>query len=232
MRPLLVWSIALAATFPMSFARGQDRPRTEGETAGQSRPPETLARRSESIGPRSAGLAALQRASAANKFLFLFFWKDKDPRTTSLWGVYQSTMTRLADRSDAVAIRVDDATEKAIVDRFGAAGAPLPLVLAVAPNGAVTRGFPGTFDEAQLASALVSSGTARCLKALQDRKLVLLSVQHLSAASNPITVPVGLVAFQKDPSYAQVTEIVVINAGDAAETSFLKGLGSILARRG
>ena len=99
-------------------------------------------------------------------------------------------------------------------NRFGAAGAPLPLVLAVAPNGAVTKGFPGAFDEARLAAALVSPGTARCLKALQDRKLVLLSVQHLSAASNPVTVPVGLVAFQKDPSYARVTEIVVVNAGD------------------
>ena len=93
MRPLLVWSIVLAATFPMSFARGQDRPRTGGTTA-QRRSEESIARRPEAAGPHSAGLAALQRAAAADKYLFLFFWKEKDPRTTSLWDTFQAAMAR------------------------------------------------------------------------------------------------------------------------------------------
>lgn len=221
MRPLTVWSIALAAAFSAPVVLGQDAPRVEGQ--GAPRRSEAIAGRTEAVGPRGTGLAALERASAANKYLFLFFWRENDAHTASLWQVYRSAMARLADRSDSVAIRVDDAGERPIVDHFGAGRSPLPLVLAVAPNGAVTKGFAGTFDEGQLLAALVSPGTARCLKALQDRKLVVLCVQP--PASGPAAVPQGVVAFKDDPGYRQVTEIVAVNAADRGEASFLQGLG-------
>ena len=224
-RMLIVWGVSLVILVPIPMARGQDRARPKAGELTPLRSTESIARTPDSAPPRGVGLAALQRAAAANKYLFLFFWKEKDRSTASLWDVYQSAMVRLSDRADAVAIRVDDAAEKAVVDRFGAAGAPLPLVLAVAPNGAVTKGFPGAFDEASLANAFVSPGTARCLKALQDRKLVLVCIEHLAPGANAVTVPQGVVAFRSDPGYAQVTEIVGINAADRNESSFLQGLG-------
>ena len=52
----------------------------------------------------------------------------------------------------------------------------MPLVLAVAPNGAITGGFPLKLTEQDVAGAFVSPGTAGCLKAMQARKLVLLCV--------------------------------------------------------
>jgi hypothetical protein len=202
-RFMTVWGIALSLAFSVSAARGQGGP--------------------EATEPRSLGLAALRRAAEADKYVFLFFWKEKDRRTESLWGVCRSAMTGLADRSDCVAVRVDDANERPVVERFGVSRTPLPLVLAVAPNGAVTKGFPGAFDEAQLRAAIVSPGTARCLKALQDRKLVLLCVG--ASAGDEVTVPRGVVAFQSDAGYARVTEVVALNARDREETSFLQGLG-------
>src|SRR5208283_2699955 len=57
--------------------------------------------------------------------------------------------------------------------------APMPLVLAVAPNGAVTGAIPLKLTEAQVGQAFVSPIAAQCLKAVQSRKLVLLCVQPI-----------------------------------------------------
>ena len=50
------------------------------------------------------------------------------------------------------------------MDKFGVSRAPMPLVLALAPNGAITKGFPIKFDEKQLREGFVSPCTAKCLK--------------------------------------------------------------------
>ena len=56
---------------------------------------------------------------------------------------------------------------EAIVDKYGVSRSPMPLVLAIAPCGAITKGFTKTFDEDQLRTAFVSPCTAECMKALK-----------------------------------------------------------------
>ena len=50
--------------------------------------------------------------------------------------------------------------------------APMPLVLAIAPNGAITGGFPTRFEEEQLLGAFATPGTQKVIKSLQEGKLV------------------------------------------------------------
>jgi hypothetical protein len=95
----------------------------------------------------SKGLAAMQQAAGTDKYLFVFFWKERNQQTSTMWGVFQSAMSKFADRADWVPVNVSDPVEKPVVSRFGVDRAPLPLVLALAPNGAVTKGFPVKFDE-------------------------------------------------------------------------------------
>jgi hypothetical protein len=111
-----------------------------------------------------------------------------------------------------------------LVTKFGIDRSPVPLVLAFAPNGAITKGLPVKFDEKQLFQAFVSPGTANCLKALQARKLVLLSVQSRSPDVREVSLQQGVADFASDPRYASATEIVVIDPADPAETSFLQDL--------
>ena len=47
----------------------------------------------------------------------------------------------MSDSADVIAIEASDPSEKAVVERFGTSRAPMPLVLAVAPCGAVTKAF-------------------------------------------------------------------------------------------
>ena len=132
-------------------------------------------------------------------------------------------MNKWAESTNSIGVNVTDPNEKLVVDKFGVSRAPMPLVVALAPNGAITKGFPVKFDENQLREGFVSPCTAKCLKCLQDRKLVLLCVQNektqftqaaMSAAQN----------FKADARYAKATEIVALNPEDQAEAAFLQDL--------
>jgi hypothetical protein len=96
----------------------------------------------------------------------------------------------------------------------------MPLVVAVAPNGAITGGFALRITEEETAAAFVSSGTAACLKGIQARKLVLLCVVPADARE----LPLGVREFKASAEYGPATEIVSIRADDPAEARFLQTL--------
>ncbi len=107
----------------------------------------------------SPAQAAIDRAAAANRYIFLFFWKGKGPPTEKAWAAFQSAMAKLADTAQAVSVRITDPAEKKLVDKYGVSHGPMPLVLAVAPCGAITKAFARTFDEKELRTAFVSPCT-------------------------------------------------------------------------
>lgn len=170
----------------------------------------------------SQGQAAIDRAAAAQKYVFLFCWKDKNPQTDRAWSVLQPAVANMADLAEAASIQITDPAEKTIVDKYGLTRAPMPLVLAIAPCGAITKGFTKTFDEKQLRTAFVSPCTQQCLKALQDRKLVLACVVDQVNPQDQVTLPKGVEDFKADAKYGSATEVVLINARDQREAAFLK----------
>ena len=172
----------------------------------------------------SKGMAAIQHAAAADKYLFVFLWKEKSQQTDAMWNAFQPAMNKVADRAESVAINVSDPADKAMVAKFGLDRSPLPLVLALAPNGAITKGFPLKFDEKQLSQAFVSTAMARCLKALQARKLVLLCVQRRSPQVQQVSLQQGVADFAADAQFAGATEVVAVDPADPAEASFLQDL--------
>jgi hypothetical protein len=172
----------------------------------------------------SQGQAAIARAAAAQKYVFIFFWREKNPQTDKAWGVFQPAAAKLADAAEVVSIQMTNPAEKKVVDAYDVSRAPMPLVLSVAPCGAITKAFTGTFDESHLRTALVSPCTAECMKALQDRKLVLLCVAHPSPQVQQVSLQKGVQDFTTDREYAQASKVVVLDAGDPAEAPFLKSL--------
>lgn len=174
--------------------------------------------------PTGQGMTALQQAARAGKYLFVFFWKEKSPQTDAMWDVLQAAMAKVTARAEVVAINVTDPAEEAMRTRFGIDRAPLPLVLVLAPNGAVTKGFPLKLTETQLLQAFVSPGTAECLKALQARKLVLLSVQRRSVYAQQASLQQGAADFAADARFAGATEVVSVDPADPAEAAFLQSL--------
>ena len=170
----------------------------------------------------SRGQVAINRAAAARKYVFIFFWREKNPQTDKAWSVFQPAAARLADSAEVVSIQITSPAEKQVVDKYGVSRAPMPLVLAVAPCGAITKAFTKAFDKNQLRAAFVSPCTQLCLKALQNRKLVLVCVVDQANPQNQVTIPKGVKDFKADRKFGPTTEIVLVNARDQREATFLR----------
>jgi hypothetical protein len=169
------------------------------------------------------GMDALNKAAAANKYLFAFFWKTEDEFTRAKRKVFDAAVTQIAERADAVAVSVTAKAEGEIVEKFGLDRAPMPLVLAIAPNGAITGGFPDSFSEQELLDAFASPCLEKVVKALQDRKLTFLCVQNAKTAGNEGCLQ-GVRDFCADERYRSATEIVMLDPAAKAEAKFLSDL--------
>lgn len=165
-------------------------------------------------------LAAMQQAAGSGKYLFVYFWKQNDEQNRSMRGVFDRTTSRISDRVNTTVVNIADPQNQPMVNKFGVSRAPMPLVLAIAPNGAVTKGLPMAFDEKQLLEGLVSDATATCLKALQDRKVVLLCVKQ----SFDSTSFQGVNDFANDPRFVDACQIVKLDPTDVSEGKFLASL--------
>src|SRR5512133_2691229 len=120
------------------------------------------------------GVAAIRQATKHNKHLFVMFYRSDDRQTRSMRKVLDKVMQKASNRAESVSINAADAEEKPIVNKLDVSRAPMPLMLVLAPNGAITGGFTKQVDEGKLTGAMVGPSTAACLKALQDKKYVLL----------------------------------------------------------
>ena len=172
--------------------------------------------------PAGEGMAAVAHAAEANKYLFIFFHRSEAEQTQSMKRVFDEAVGKVTDKAEAVVINASDPLERAIVDKFGVSRAPMPLVLVLAANGAITKSLL-KFDADQLAGAFVSPCSEKCLKALQDRKLVLVCVQNGATQHNTEAMR-GVQEFLADPGHAKTTEIITLDPGDAAEAGFLEQL--------
>jgi hypothetical protein len=169
------------------------------------------------------GMEALDKAAKSDKYEFVLFYRDDNDSMRTAASAVESAKRRATRKADWIAVNVNDPAEKDIVRRFNADRAPMPLVLAVAPNGAVTGSQIGIVDENKLVDAVVSKGTEQTLKALQQRKSVLLAVQGRKTSDNSAAMK-GLQDFKADPKYGSATEIVTVDPSDHAESKFLSQL--------
>lgn len=176
------------------------------------------------VQPASAGMAAIKRAAAARKFAFMFFWKEKSAATDKAWSVLQNAAAKVSDVATVAAVQVTNPAEQELVARYDLSRTPMPFVLAIAPCGAITKALSGEFTEAQLRTALVSPCTQLCLKAIQDRKLVLLCVLDGQNARERGALPLAAREFKADARFEAATEVVLLDAADAGEAGFLEQL--------
>ncbi len=173
--------------------------------------------------PLSKGMAALEKAGATNKYLFIFFYKSDDETTISKRTLFDKTLSTLNEKADALAIKIDNPTESEFVKKFEAEQAPMPLVLAVASNGAVTAGFPVEFTAEKLKDAFATPCMEKSLRALQDQKIVLVCIQNDSIKASD-TAMKGVKDFKSDSQYSKFTEIIKLDPSDIAERDFLENL--------
>ncbi len=167
--------------------------------------------------PAGKGQAALSQAASTNKTVWLVFYRSWDAGTATMAQNVKAYVDKNAARAGWTAVAIGEPAEAAVVERFKVGRAPMPLVLAVNPNGAVTGVFMQKVSDAELARCFVSPRKADCMKALQQNHLVLLCVQPSSVP----TMPPGVQEFKALPHYADRTDVLGINLADPNEAAFL-----------
>jgi hypothetical protein len=170
------------------------------------------------------GIAAMDRAAKAGRHLFIFFYRQDDAQTQALGAVFNSAVAGTGGRADSIAIPITDPSEAGVVTKIGVKDAPMPLVVVLAPNGAVTASFPGNFTKEQLLGGLATPAMEKLLGALQQGKLVLLCVQNGRTRGNAEAMS-GVSAFKADQRYTAATDVIMLDPSIPMERPFLTKLG-------
>lgn len=207
-------------------ARATNAPAAKTPVSVSSRPANAKSATTKPTSESSAKnvTAALQQAADAKKHLFVFVHEKDDEQMREGRKTFDAAVAKLGDAIQWIAINKTAPSESAFVEKYGLKAAPMPIAIAFAPNGAIVGGFLGErLTEEQLVNALASPCMQACLKALQDRKLVLLCAQNGTTKSNDVAMK-GVDEFKADERFAQATEIVKVDPSDAAETKFLAQL--------
>jgi hypothetical protein len=190
-----------------------------GATRAQN-PPETI----DEAQITSAGMVAIKKASEANQHCFIFFHDGNSEQTVEARRAFEAAVGKLGDGVQWTFVDRNDASEKYLIQKYQLKAAPMPLILVRAPNGAITGGFLSEkLKDLELREALATPCEQRCLKAMQDRKLVFLCIQNDVTKSNDAAMQ-GVNDFKADGRFTQFTEIVKMDPASAKEQSFLSKL--------
>lgn len=181
---------------------------------------QTASRADATTAQQSPGDQKIAANSKAGHTTFLLFYRGNDQLTQT---VYQTLKAGASKRKDAaiLPIQVDDRAERGLIERFDVTRTPLPAVVSLAPNGAVTGVFSQQIKPEEVDGAIVSAGYAKCIKAMQSGQIVLLCVQPAARGF----VPKGVQDFQADRLYRERTQVVNISATDPGEAQFVRQLG-------
>ncbi len=168
-----------------------------------------------------ADFVSSSETKPTQKFQFILFYKQNDAATQQMSGVLKSAVERRADRTTRTEVNLTDPANKPVADRYGVSRAPMPLVLCVADNGAVTGAFPRQLDEQGIERALVTPAMTEVVKSLQDKQLV---VVHLKPEARA-PLPAGALEFMADPAFQSRTKLIEVVAGDPIESRFFTDVG-------
>lgn len=167
--------------------------------------------------------SAIAEASAAGQFLGLIFYEAQD---TSLTGI-SSTIATFNKSSNkkitSYSAKLSDPANKEYADKYGIQGAgDLPLVLIIAPNGAITGGFSKTITADQLKQSVsVSDLMLKTIKPLQEQKVTLVALQNASTKFNAESWT-GVNDFANDSTYKQLVTAIKADPSAAGSQEFLK----------
>lgn len=178
----------------------------------------------EAAAPEAPSDAAFKQASAAGRHLFILFFSEDDEATRNVRKVLDEVLGTMSETAQQIVVKKGAPEEAALQEKYGVNEAPMPLLLVLAPNGALTLGcLGGGVTEEKLRSAIAGPAQQQCLKALQDRKRVILSACTKAVAEDAPALK-GIREFTADPRYSD-TAVIRFDPTDQADAVFAKRLG-------
>ncbi|MCL5103591.1 MAG: hypothetical protein M1133_05690 [Armatimonadetes bacterium] len=169
----------------------------------------------------STAETAIQAAARQNRYALVTFYKKNDSASTKMLAEAKKLHAKYSSRANFVSADVGNAVHQELISRYGADRSPVPLTLVIAPNGAVTAGYPNEIKKTDISDAFVSSGMAEVLKVLQSGKLAAVCLQNSKTKHNRES----LAAAEGLNTQAQLrgaVEVVKIDPSDRSEAKFIQ----------
>jgi len=167
------------------------------------------------------GYQAFMKAAETDKFLMVHFYSGTP--VPELEAAHADAQNALADLIKAVSINVQNPEAAFLVGKYNLRYAPVPLVMILAPNGAITGTFKTPFSAKQVKAVFHTPKTLQCILALQERKLVFFSIQGNETSENKAALD-GIRRFEKENPLYGVIELILLDPTDSSETQLLKQL--------
>ncbi|MFV0445151.1 MAG: hypothetical protein ACK5Q5_16365 [Planctomycetaceae bacterium] len=158
----------------------------------------------------------LTAAADSQQYAYLLFHRRDDEATRAMQATITAQVEKSAGKTVMVPVTIGNASEARLVKRFDATRMPMPCVMGIAPNGAVTGVYPLKVDSTQLERAVLTPKYSEMVKALQEQKIVLVCM-HPAAGG---TTPTGIAQFEQTPAFKGRTHSIEVQANEAAEQRF------------
>ena len=169
------------------------------------------------VTPISKAQAAINQASKEGKYTFLFFFKQNDAATNTMTATVKEALTGKSEQAVVTYVQVGDPAEQALIGKYDVSRAPMPMLVSLAPNGAMTGMFAQKVTAERLGDAFVTPTMMFAMKNLQENKLVLVTVQGSAKAPAPVAIK----DFQSDPHFKDRIVTIGMTAADPLEAKLV-----------
>jgi hypothetical protein len=166
--------------------------------------------------------SAIADASAAGQFLCLVFYETKDASFTAMSSSIETFIKTSTKNILVYNAKVGDPANQEVQDRYFVTKGDLPMLLVIAPNGAITGGSPKTVTADQLTQFTAFSDLMlKVVKPLQEQKVVLVALQNASTRFNTDSWA-GVNAFANDTNYKKFVAAVKADPTATGSQDFIK----------
>lgn len=163
---------------------------------------------------------AIEKARKDNKYLFLIFYNTKDNFYHAMKKELDAYKTKNAKDLYLHDVLMTNEKDAEIIYKYRVRGAPLPLLLVIAPNGAVTGGFPQKASAEQLDRCFPSNLVLRMIKSIQDGRKVLILLKN-NKTKNAAEMVKNANAALKDPMMNGTADLFIEDPTNPKNADFL-----------
>lgn len=167
--------------------------------------------------PVSKAQTTIEQAAKDGKYTFLMFYKQTDAASNAMAATLKEGLADKSEQAVVAYVQITNPAEQALVTKYDVSRAPMPMTIALAPNGAMTGMFAQRVTAEKLSEAFVTPTMMATMKNLQENKLVLVTVQGSAKAPAPVAIK----DFQSDPHFKDRIVTIGVAAADPQEGKFM-----------
>ena len=177
----------------------------------------------KAVKPRVANAlqTALDRAAKEGKYLLLLLYDEQDAAARRMKEAVNKAMSEFSKKATFFECSVEAPGVEALMRKHEVAGNGLPVLLAISPSDVVTRTLEYAPTKEELGSALQSAALVAVIKAIRERKAILLTFTNEKFSDHRDTVE-AVKAFAED--FLEMVGVVVADPREADDLALQCGV--------